>query len=449
MYRQYEDPYVLQEQLDKVKEEFNKRKELGELEPYDYEDYAMEIADLEERINFAWQDDEYESNYARENGYYDDDVYGNETTDGEPVKAGKIYDLITRALGLFDKLIDKLSDFGEVGERKGGEIYIDFLMSSAENAENLGDDSSKWPDSDTVRVKVQFESGEQGKSDVINVYMKLRDKPDTSGFVKKNIKVEYSNPSDKKKCFEELSKVIDSVLSDEAIVKLFGDRSALDVGNLKTVKSAPVNSSMKVTLQKIVANDIADVNLISIQSPYDVDQTQETLGNIVDDPDFFEALPENEPVSYDITIDSDGYTVDECECCCVDMSDCILKVLQPIYRMYFDCMYLTWNATGSNYQQIVVSAESYMWALKGLIDQLSIDHYKEFGYAPHPLMFCGEMPYDDATKSPIDILQTDMMSLMDTIELYYCNFEGLTQECLLSAKDMFDTECRYTIERFR
>ena len=76
MYRQYEDPYELQKRLDEVKEEFHKKKELGELEPYDYDDYAMEIADLEERLNFAWQDDEYESNYMREN--YPDEFYSSE-----------------------------------------------------------------------------------------------------------------------------------------------------------------------------------------------------------------------------------------------------------------------------------------------------------------------------------------------------------------------------------
>lgn len=60
MYRQYEDPRKLQEQLDNLKEEFQRRQSLGELDPYDYEDYALEIHDLEERINFAWQDEEYD-----------------------------------------------------------------------------------------------------------------------------------------------------------------------------------------------------------------------------------------------------------------------------------------------------------------------------------------------------------------------------------------------------
>ena len=67
MYRQYEDPRKLQEQLD---EELKRISEEGyEPDEFDYE----RIEDLKERINFAWQDEEYDENYARETGeYYDE-----------------------------------------------------------------------------------------------------------------------------------------------------------------------------------------------------------------------------------------------------------------------------------------------------------------------------------------------------------------------------------------
>lgn len=62
MYRQYEDARELENRLQEIKNEFEMRKALGELEPYDYEDYYMYMADLRERINFAWQDEEYDEN---------------------------------------------------------------------------------------------------------------------------------------------------------------------------------------------------------------------------------------------------------------------------------------------------------------------------------------------------------------------------------------------------
>ena len=62
MYRQYEDPYELEKQLKEAREEYSRRMEAGE----DIEaliDLAEEINDLEQRVNFAWQDDEYDAEY--------------------------------------------------------------------------------------------------------------------------------------------------------------------------------------------------------------------------------------------------------------------------------------------------------------------------------------------------------------------------------------------------
>lgn len=60
MYRQYEDPRALEERLEKWLEEHPDR---SEWDDFDYETYH----NLEDRINFAWQDEEFEENYARDN----------------------------------------------------------------------------------------------------------------------------------------------------------------------------------------------------------------------------------------------------------------------------------------------------------------------------------------------------------------------------------------------
>ena len=60
IYRQYENPRTLEERLEDAK------RRLAE-NPYD-EDLVLEVEELKERVNFAWQDDEYDEDYARE--YY-------------------------------------------------------------------------------------------------------------------------------------------------------------------------------------------------------------------------------------------------------------------------------------------------------------------------------------------------------------------------------------------
>ena len=69
MYRQYEDPWKLEDRLKEAKE----RLELAKLEDPDNDDriidLALEVHELEERVNFAWQDQEYDENYAHDMGY--------------------------------------------------------------------------------------------------------------------------------------------------------------------------------------------------------------------------------------------------------------------------------------------------------------------------------------------------------------------------------------------
>ena len=59
MYRQYENPYTLEKQLEELEAELQKAYALG-TDMEDLIDLQIDIAELKERINFAWQDDEYD-----------------------------------------------------------------------------------------------------------------------------------------------------------------------------------------------------------------------------------------------------------------------------------------------------------------------------------------------------------------------------------------------------
>ena len=63
MYRQYEDPYKVQKLLEDAERELEEAKARGD----DVErliDLYNEVESLRERVNFAWQDDEYDEMYA-------------------------------------------------------------------------------------------------------------------------------------------------------------------------------------------------------------------------------------------------------------------------------------------------------------------------------------------------------------------------------------------------
>ena len=61
MYRQYEDPYELERQLESLEISMQYAIQIGD--EAEQISIAEEIAELNERINFAWQDDEYDSYY--------------------------------------------------------------------------------------------------------------------------------------------------------------------------------------------------------------------------------------------------------------------------------------------------------------------------------------------------------------------------------------------------
>ena len=67
MYRRYENPWKLQEQLEEARPRLEEARNDPDYEPADMIWLYEDVISLEERVNFAWQDDEYEEDYVREN----------------------------------------------------------------------------------------------------------------------------------------------------------------------------------------------------------------------------------------------------------------------------------------------------------------------------------------------------------------------------------------------
>lgn len=65
MNRQYENPRTLEEQLDILLRRKDEVIARGEYDDDAIEYFALEEAELRERINFAWQDEEFDLNCER------------------------------------------------------------------------------------------------------------------------------------------------------------------------------------------------------------------------------------------------------------------------------------------------------------------------------------------------------------------------------------------------
>ena len=73
MFRQYEDPWKLEEMLEQAEARLEEAKRNVEDDDTLWNLYE-DVESLRERVNFAWQDQEYDENYARDYGY--EEVWG-------------------------------------------------------------------------------------------------------------------------------------------------------------------------------------------------------------------------------------------------------------------------------------------------------------------------------------------------------------------------------------
>lgn len=75
MYRRYEDPHKVEDLLERAEKRLGEAKAKyadvpDEDYPIDYiADLYNDVESLRERVNFAWQDQEYDENYAHDMGY--------------------------------------------------------------------------------------------------------------------------------------------------------------------------------------------------------------------------------------------------------------------------------------------------------------------------------------------------------------------------------------------
>jgi hypothetical protein len=63
MYRQYEDARELEKKLQEAKEILEEAQKAGEMDDEELYYLFMDVCELEERVNYAWQDEEYDENF--------------------------------------------------------------------------------------------------------------------------------------------------------------------------------------------------------------------------------------------------------------------------------------------------------------------------------------------------------------------------------------------------
>ena len=141
MYRQYEDPRKLERELDRVRDEYEAFLASGGEDDDGY--YAQRIAELEERVNFAWQDDEYDemNRDIDDERWMEENVYSAEEVDDDYYFYRFLIGNGTAWLSTYVVETDHpITDYGALTD-----ILIDYMVETGDN-HILNFDEYEWVD---------------------------------------------------------------------------------------------------------------------------------------------------------------------------------------------------------------------------------------------------------------------------------------------------------------
>lgn len=312
----------------------------------------------------------------------------------EVIEAGIIKDL----LGFLSKLSDKIFKYLDSADKK--EINLE---------------SGKQIDDKTVEFKLKYK-------EKLPVTVKL----ESLGNGKFNMTVTVKDIDSKPKTVKNVSEdKFEKVLND-TIESLIDD-------DLK--KSFGIKSSKKLTvkLQKITsATDIA-INICAIKANYAIPEAGANLEQVLDNPEFFEAIPE-EPITFDI-IDI-GEDLDICESDCefdeeVTLIESIKAILCAAVQFNMEAQIAHWE---SAYRQDLFNiTQEMLWCGRDCTDKFGMWMIERCNtvcsnpFMQDPYMWLDGCDLEPDHSPAIDRIGTAyLLNSLDTyttiLEFYYPNF---------------------------
>ena len=172
------------------------------------------------------------------------------------------------------------------------------------------------------------------------------------------------------------------------------------------------------------------IDLLALQSNYLPGETLDDLDDIIYQEEFMNTLTE-EPQSYSINVDDDGYDIEQCETCEVDPCASLNSVMNTAIVMYRNLYILHWMSKGNDMMKLHILTEELYGELIQEIDTLGELLVEK----------CGTVQNLDFEWSPIAvrdyefqeglvILKDFIQNYIDTIDYAYPNQTSDVQSTL-------------------
>lgn len=338
----------------------------------------------------------------------------------QPIKCGKVLDIIKKISDALFKGFDKLISMG---------CEVDDKIDEPEEG-----------------VKIfHVKTGGNKKFDV-----KITDNKD--GTYQVYAKVNGVKPLDNKKVkSEDFAKVITEFVDNlgEATEEIIDEK-----GN-DIMDETNSSKTLSVTLKRVCASTGDEIHLTSVNANYNACEALSNLDAVLSDDDFVNQISDT-PVSFSIVDEGNELDVSECDNECVQSNDYILTILRDCLCLRDLMQFIHWNAKGENMKDLHSDVENYYWSINSEIDFLAELQVELFGSVPNPstLHQCEcDNQYNNCdgftSEQGYDIMKDAINEHVSMLNLYYCNFTSDVQSVLDDWIRSWNKHANYFIKQIR
>ena len=195
------------------------------------------------------------------------------------------------------------------------------------------------------------------------------------------------------------------------------------------------SKQISVTLHKITGT--SEIKMTAIKANYNPSNVLDDMEELLEQDEFIDTLTE-EPQTYTINIDDDGFDIDRCEGCqecdpCESLGEALKAAIQAYRNLYI----VHWLSSGNDMMKTHLLAEEMYGQLIQEIDTLGELMVEKCGTIIDPNFPCEYIevkPFE--FQESLDVIKSLIQPYIDAIDFAYCNQDSDVQS-------VFDEWLRY------
>ena len=192
----------------------------------------------------------------------------------------------------------------------------------------------------------------------------------------------------------------------------------------------PIKKSkhIDVTLKKITAT--SEVQLLGLNADYSPSETLSDLEEILSQDEFLDTLTE-EPQSFAIAVDDDGYDIEQCEACETDPCATLCETFKAAIRAYRNFYIIHWMSHGNDMMKLHLLAEELYGEIIQEIDTMGELLVEKQGTVPQLDFPCDYVPVQQYDfQGSLEVLKSLIQTYIDCIDYAYPNQTSDVQSTL-------------------